>query len=129
MLPWLGVDLNVNKPARTIARYFADSFQRRTGTELQIVAGDPRTAALSRIGSPSRPSLLLDATPERTPWVTFDDVRKKGAIVVWPTTDTAGAPPPDIKERFPDLVPEVPPRAFERPVTGRLPVLRYRLGG
>ena len=128
VLPWLNVDLNVNKPAKTIARYLADSFQRRTGTELQIVAGDPRTAALVAMGSPSRPSLFLDATPERTPWVTMDDVRKKGAIVVWPTADTAGAPPPDIKARFPDLVPEAPPPAFERPVTGQLPVLRIGWG-
>jgi hypothetical protein len=55
--------------------------------------------------------------------VTRDAIRSKGAIVVWPTTDTAGAPPAAIKERFPDLVPEVP-RAFERPVQGRLPLLR-----
>ena len=57
---------------------FAESFQRRTGTPLQIVAGDPRTAALIALGAPSRPSLFLDATPERTPWVTFDDVRTQG---------------------------------------------------
>jgi hypothetical protein len=43
--------------------------------------------------------------------------------VVWPTTDTAGTPPADIKQDFPDIVPEVP-RAFERGVQGRLPLLR-----
>ena len=88
-----------------------------------IVAGEPRTAALVALGSASRPSLFLDATPEQSPWVTANDVKLKGAIVVWPTTDTAGAPPPDIKQRFPDIVPEVP-RAFERPLQGRLPLLR-----
>jgi hypothetical protein len=55
--------------------------------------------------------------------VTAEAVRSKGAIVVWPTADTAGTPPAEIKERFPDLVPEVP-RAFERGVQGRLPLLR-----
>ena len=128
VLPWLNVDLNVNKPARDIARYFSDSFQRRTGTDLQVVAGDPRTAALVAMGAPSRPSLLLDATPERSPWVTFNDVQRKGAIVVWPTTDTAGTPPPEIRQRFPDLVPEVPPRAFERRISGQLPVMRIGWG-
>jgi hypothetical protein len=123
-LPWFAVDLNVNKPMRPVAQFFAESFQRRTGTPLQVVAGDPRTAALISLGAPSRPSLFLDATPERTPWVTLDDVRRKGAIIVWPTNDTVGAPPPEIKARFPDLVPDAP-RVFERPVTGRLPVLRY----
>jgi 4-amino-4-deoxy-L-arabinose transferase-like glycosyltransferase len=123
-LPWFGVDLNVNKPVRQIAQFFADSFQKRTGTPLAVVAGDPRTAALISLGAPSRPSLFLDATPERTPWVTFDDVRRKGAIIVWPTNDAVGTPPPDIKERFPDLQPDAT-RVFERPVSGRLPVLRY----
>ena len=90
---------------------------------LQIVAGDPRTAALIALGAPSRPSLYLDATPERSPWVTPEAIKAKGAIVVWPTTDTAGTPPAEIKERFPDLVPEVP-RAFERAMQGRLPLIR-----
>jgi hypothetical protein len=67
--------------------------------------------------------VYLSATPERSPWVTADTIKTKGAIVVWPTTDTAGTPPPAIKERFPDLVPEVP-RAFERSVQGRLPLMR-----
>src|SRR5262245_46187619 len=51
-LPWFGVDLNVNKPMRQIALFFADSFQRRTNTPLQVVAGDPRTAALISLGAP-----------------------------------------------------------------------------
>ena len=96
-LPWLGVDLNVNQPARAMAQFFDDSFQRRIGAPPPIVAGEPRTAALVAFGASGRPSLFLDATPERSPWVTVDDIKAKGAIVVWPTTDTAGAPPADIK--------------------------------
>jgi 4-amino-4-deoxy-L-arabinose transferase-like glycosyltransferase len=127
VLPWLNVDIKVTQPADTMARFFAESFERRTGAPLQIVAGDPRTAALIALGAPSRPSLFLDTTPERSQWVTPDAVKAKGVVVVWPTTDTAGTPPPEIKERFPDLVPEVP-RAFERSVQGRLPLLRIGWG-
>jgi hypothetical protein len=65
----------------------------------------------------------LSDAPARSPWVSADAIRTKGAIVVWPTTDTAGTPPAALKERFPDLVPEVP-RAFERSVQGQLPLLR-----
>jgi Dolichyl-phosphate-mannose-protein mannosyltransferase len=122
-LPWFGIDLAINQPAEPMARFFSDSFQRRVGKELPIVAGDPRTAALVGLGAASRPSLFLDATPARSPWVSLQDVRAKGAIVVWPTTDTAGTPPPEIREEFPDIVPEVP-RAFERAVQGRLLLLR-----
>jgi 4-amino-4-deoxy-L-arabinose transferase-like glycosyltransferase len=126
-LPWIGVDLSVNQPAQAMASYFTDSFQRRTGAPAPIVAGEPRTAALIALASRSRPSLFLDATPDRSPWVTMDDVKSRGAIVVWPTTDTAGAPPPEIKQRFPDLVPELP-RAFERTMQGRLSLVRIGWG-
>ncbi len=128
LLPWtIGTDLRVEQPANAMGRFFAESFERRTGRPLAVVAGDPRTAALVALAAPSRPSVYFDADPARSPWVTPDDIRKKGAVVVWVTTDTNPAPPPGIKERFPDLVPEVP-RAFDRPVRGRLPTLRLGWG-
>jgi 4-amino-4-deoxy-L-arabinose transferase-like glycosyltransferase len=124
VLPWtLGADLNTAQPADDMGRYFADSFQRRTGRPLTIVAGDPRAAALVALGAPSRPSVYRDGAPELSPWVTTEEIRRKGAVLVWPTTATA-APPAQISARFPDLAPEVP-RAFERrPVQGRLPLVR-----
>jgi hypothetical protein len=47
--------------------------------------------------------------------------------VVWPNDDTRAQVPPDIAMRFPGLVADVP-RAFERPVQGRLPLLRIGWG-
>jgi hypothetical protein len=124
LLPWtLGVDLRISQPGNEMGRFFAENFQRRTGRPLAIVAGDPRLASLIAVGAPSRPSLYRDAAPERTPWVTRLDIEEKGAVVVWPATDTRGLPPAAIRERFPDLVPEVP-RAFERRFQGRLPLQR-----
>jgi hypothetical protein len=128
LLPWtVGTDLKVEQPAKAMGRFFAESFERRTGRPLAVVTGDPRTAALVALTAPSRPSVYFDADPARSPWVTPDDIRQKGAVVVWITPDTNPAPPADIKERFPDLVPEVP-RAFDRPVRGRLPILRIGWG-
>ena len=121
-LPWAaGMDLRVAQPAGAMGRFFADSFERRTGEPLKVVTGDPRLAALIALSAPSRPSVFFDADPARSPWVTADDIRKKGAVVVWLSPDTTPAAPPDIKAYFPDLVPEVP-RAFDRPVQGRLPI-------
>ncbi len=123
LLPWTaGIDLKVAQPATAMGRFFADSFERRTGQPLAVVTGDPRLAALVALAAPSRPSLFFDADPARSPWITADDIRKKGAVVVWLAPDTTPAPPPDIKAYFPDLVAEVP-RAFNRPVEGRLPTL------
>ena len=124
LLPWAAaMDLKVAQPARAMGRFFAESFERRTGQPLAIVTGDAHTAALIALAAPSRPSVLFDAEPERSPWVTTEDIRAKGAIVVWFAADTTPTPPPDIKAYFPDIVPEVP-RVFDRPVQGRMPPLR-----
>jgi 4-amino-4-deoxy-L-arabinose transferase-like glycosyltransferase len=122
--PWMiPVDLETGRPAAAMAEFFTDSFHRRTGRPLRIVAGDIDNAGLVAAYSPDRPSLYLVGAPERTPWVTDKDMREQGAIVIWPSADTAGTPPAAITARFPDLVPEVP-RSFERAVQGRLPLLR-----
>jgi hypothetical protein len=127
-LPWtFAVELKVLQPADEIGRFFADSFQRRTGKPLAVVAGDARIAALIAMQARSRPSLYIDAAPERSPWIRAADVREKGAVVVWPATDRPGTPPPSIKASFPDLAADVP-RPFDRPVQGRLPLLRIGWG-
>jgi hypothetical protein len=123
VLPWAaGTDLRVAQPAAAMGRFFAESFERRTGRPLAVVGGDTRTAALVAVAAPSRPSVYFATDPELSSRVTAEDVRDKGAVVVWPAADTNPAPPPEIKAQFPDLVPEVP-RSFERPVRGRLPPL------
>jgi len=128
LLPWTtATELRVEQPAAAMGRFFADNFERRTGQPLAIVTGDQRTAALVALGAPSRPSVYFDDDPQHSPWVTPDDIRHKGAVVVWLARDTSPTPPPDIRARFPDLVAEVP-RTFDRPVQGRLPVLRVGWG-
>lgn len=127
-LPWVfPYELGITRPASDIGRFFGESFQRRTGKPLAIVAGDEQTAALVALTAPSRPSVYYDATPERTPWISRQDIESKGAVVVWPTTDTTGTPPAAIKARFPDLVPDVP-RVFSRSVQGIQPPVRIGWG-
>jgi hypothetical protein len=122
-LPWTASgEVATSFPATAIARYFGDSFERRTNQPLPAVAGDPRLASLIALDT-SRPHLLLDATPERTPWLSLSKFNQTGGVVVWRASDTEGTPPADIAQRFPGLVPEVP-RAFEWFITGRQPLLR-----
>jgi hypothetical protein len=122
-VPWTGgAEVSTSLPATAIARFFGDNFERRTGQRLRAVAGDPRLASLISLDR-GRPHLLLDATPQRTPWLNAAKFTETGGVVVWRTSDTAGTPPADIAKRFPGLVPEVP-RAFEWYVNGRQPLLR-----
>ena len=122
-LPWTGGgEVATSLPARAIARFFGDSFERRTNQPLRAVSGDPQIAALIALDA-GRPHLLFDAAPQRTPWLSLAKFNQTGGVVVWRAADTVGTPPPDIAQRFPGLVPEVP-RAFEWFVTGRQPLLR-----
>jgi Dolichyl-phosphate-mannose-protein mannosyltransferase len=123
LLPWAtGTDLSVAQPAAAMGRFFAESFERRTGHPLAIVSGDARVAALVALSAPSRPSVYFASEPKHSSRVTVQDLRKMGGVIVWPAADTNPAPPAEIKMQFPDLVPEVP-RTFKRPVRGRLPPL------
>ncbi len=122
-LPWTNsAELPTSLPARTIAHFFGDSFERRTNQRLRAVAGDPQLASFVAMDK-GRPHLLLDATPERTPWLSLAKFNETGGVVVWRASDTSGTPPPEIALRFPGLMPEVP-RAFEWMVNGRQPLLR-----
>lgn len=123
VLPWTnGGEVATAMPARDIAQFFIDSFERRTNQKLRVVAGDPQLAQLVALGR-GRPHLFLDATPQRTPWETQARFAESGGVVLWRAADTVGTPPPDIGQRFPGLVPEVP-HSFDWMINGRQPVLR-----
>ena len=128
LLPALfAVDLRTAQPADEIAKFFTDSFERRTQRKLDVVAGDPRLASIVSVASTSRPGIFHDPKSGRPQLATRQDITEKGAVVVWRATDSAGTPPPEVKAQFPELVPEVP-RSFDRALPGRAPVLRIGWG-
>ncbi|MBV9969503.1 MAG: glycosyltransferase family 39 protein, partial [Xanthobacteraceae bacterium] len=124
LLPWTGwSSTEVSRPANAMGRYFSETFQRRTGAPLRIVSGETRIAALVAMGSPQRPSLYFYDNPERSPWVTPAQLRARGLVLVWQGAENEISVPLSVVQRFPDLVAEVP-HAFERPIQGRLPLIR-----
>jgi hypothetical protein len=126
--PWtIAADLTIGRPADEMGQFFGDSFARRTGRPLAVVAGDQTLAPLVALGAPSRPSLYLESAPADRPRATRQDIADNGAVIVWPATDTQGRPPPEIQRQFPDLVAEVP-RAFARQHQGRMPLMRVGWG-
>jgi len=124
LLPWVAsVNLRVSQPARAEGRFFADSYQRRTGMPLAYVTGDERLAPLVALGAPSRPHVYFDWAPQRSPWASPADFQRRGGLLVWPAADNTGTPPAALKTQFPALVQEVP-RSFARPMQGFLPLIR-----
>jgi hypothetical protein len=128
LMPWtFTADLRVGRPAAAMGNFFADNFQRRTSRPLSIVTGDLSMAALVALGARTRPSPYIKDAPVYAPNVKLSDLEEKGGVVVWPSSDTSGRPPPSIKQQFPDLVPEVP-HVFERWIQGLMPPARIGWG-
>lgn len=124
LLPWtLKTELAIAQPANVEGRFFAETYQRRTGQPLTYITGDAKLAPLIAMASPSRPHVYFAWAPERSPWTSADDLRRHGGLLVWPATDNAGTPPPAIKAQFPDMVTEVP-HSFARTMQGFMPLLR-----
>ncbi len=85
-MPWLGgADLSVAQPANREGRFFADSFERRTGQPLRYITGDERLAPIIALGAPTRPHVYFDWAPQRSPWASVTAMRERGGILVWPT--------------------------------------------
>jgi hypothetical protein len=117
------VDPRVAQPASAEGRFFAETYQRRTGRPLQYVAGDPRVAPLIALAAPSRPHVYFSWAPKWSVWASAEDMRAAGGVLVWPVTAADNAPPKALEAQFPGLVPEVP-QSFARPVQGFLPAIR-----
>lgn len=127
VVPWtFARDSRIAQPSAAEAQFFADTYQRRTGKPLQYVSGDARLAPLVAMMAPrgpdGRPHVFFAWAPQRSPWVSVDDVATNGGVLVWPAAAN-NAVPVDLRTQFPDLVPELP-RQFDRAVQGRLPPVR-----
>jgi hypothetical protein len=123
-MPWIaGKDLAIAQPATIEGRFFADSYQRRTGEPLKYVSGDARIAPLVALASPSRPHVYFDWAPQRSPWADVATMRENGSLLLWPIPDNGVQAPATLRAQFPDLVAEVP-RSFARAVQGFLPLIR-----
>ncbi len=124
VMPWIAsVDPQVAQPANAEARFFDDTFRRRTGQPLQYVAGDQRLAPLVALAAPSRPHVYFDWAPGWSTWATAADMQQAGGVLVWPASAASTAPPSRLKTQFPSMVPEVP-HSFRRTVQGFLPSIR-----
>ncbi len=127
VVPWtFARDTRLAQPSGAEAQFFADNYQRRTGKPLQYVSGDARLAPLIAMMAPGgpegRPRVFFAWAPQRSPWVSVDDVAAHGGVLVWPAAAN-NAVPEDLRTQFPGLVPELP-RQFDRAVQGRLPPIR-----
>jgi 4-amino-4-deoxy-L-arabinose transferase-like glycosyltransferase len=66
-----------------MGREITQRWQQEEGTPLRLVVGDTWMAGNLAFYSPDRPSVLTDGNFSLSPWVSPDELRTKGAVVVW----------------------------------------------
>lgn len=75
----------VNWPERQISEAAERVWSAATGKPLRIVAGEAWPAGLAGIRHRDRPSILTSGDRTLSPWITADQVRRDGALVVFET--------------------------------------------
>jgi 4-amino-4-deoxy-L-arabinose transferase-like glycosyltransferase len=67
-------------------------FHEATGAPLRYVIGTMWDGGNLAHYSPDQPEVLIDGLPRRAPWIDLDDLRDKGAILVWTQSDPRQVP-------------------------------------
>jgi len=79
-------------PGDKLGAALTERFHAAAGTPLRYVIGSMWDGGNLAHYSPDQPQVLIDGLPGRAPWVDLNDLRAKGAMVVWTGGDTAHLP-------------------------------------
>jgi 4-amino-4-deoxy-L-arabinose transferase-like glycosyltransferase len=80
-------------PGDKLAAALTQRFHEATGQKLRYVIGSMWDGGNLAHYSPDQPQVLIDGLPRRAPWIDLNDLRAKGAVVVWTSGDTEHLPP------------------------------------
>jgi hypothetical protein len=112
-------------PDRTLAGTSASIWQAQTHRPLRIVASDGWLGGLIAMRADPRPSVWIDASYAKSPWITPEAVARDGALVVWRMKN--GTSPPPALAQLPGLR-FVGVKSFAWPETPGAPPLRIGFG-
>lgn len=95
-------------PGHELARIVTTEWHKRTGTALHYVSGTsaafgPGEFAANNIAvySPDRPRVIVHGEFRKSPWIDPEDVRRRGAVIVWEPSRNGQGVVADIKRVFP----------------------------
>jgi hypothetical protein len=70
-------------PGRDLGREISQRYRAATGEPIPYVIGRMWDGGNVAHYSPNRPRVLIDGKPERAPWIDLEDLKAKGAVVVF----------------------------------------------
>lgn len=74
-------------PGGGLGREITERYHAIAGKKLTYVIGTMWDGGNLAHYSPDQPRVLVDGEPQRTPWIDLNDLRRKGAVVVWTVGD------------------------------------------
>jgi 4-amino-4-deoxy-L-arabinose transferase-like glycosyltransferase len=80
-------------PGDKIAAALTQRFHDATGQKLSYVIGSMWVGGNLAHYSADQPHVLIDGQPRRAPWIDMNDLRAKGALLVWTESDDKVLPP------------------------------------
>ncbi len=80
-------------PGADLGREIAQRYRAVTGKPLAYVIGTMWDGGNIEHYAPSHPRVLIDGKPARAPWIDLNDLRARGAVVVWTFGDLKVIPP------------------------------------
>jgi hypothetical protein len=79
-------------PGSDLARELSDRYRVLTGKDIVYVIGTMWDGGNVSHYMPSQPRVLIDGKPARAPWIDLNDLRARGAVVVWTDGDLKTLP-------------------------------------
>ncbi len=79
-------------PGDSLGEMLTARFHEATGMSLRYVIGSMWDGGNLAHYSPDQPEVLIDGLPARVPWIDLDDLRDKGAVLVWTQSDPRQVP-------------------------------------
>lgn len=92
---WEGVPTRTEWPDREMARTFSTEWEAHVHAPLKIVAGNGWLAGLIAMRMTPRPSVFINASFRKSPWITKARLKHEGALIVW-RIRKATSPPSDL---------------------------------
>jgi Dolichyl-phosphate-mannose-protein mannosyltransferase len=80
-------------PGDRLGEMLTARFHDATGTPLRYVIGSMWDGGNLAHYSADQPQVLIDGSPARAPWIDLDNLRDKGAVLVWTQSDPRQVPP------------------------------------
>jgi hypothetical protein len=74
-------------PGEDLGRELSQRYRASTGQPLAYVIGSMWDGGNVAHYAAEHPRVLIDGKPERAPWINLDDLKRRGAVVVWTSGD------------------------------------------